>query len=111
MKKHILLFAKKAADNFQELHDQFSAAAKEFKGQVLFVYVDTDVEDNGRIVEFFGIAEGEIPAARLIDLTGDDMTKYKPETADLTTEALKEFVTAVLDGKQKVMNPSIYLSR
>lgn len=107
MKKHILLFAKKTAEDFQELHDQFAAAAKEFKGQVLFVYVNSEVEDNGRIVEFFGIAEAEIPAVRLIDLTGDDMTKYKPDTTHLTIEALKEFVTAVLEGKQKVINPSI----
>lgn len=102
MKKHVLLFAGKKADEFQGIHDGFSAAAKEFKGKVLFVLVDSDVEDNSRISEFFGIDAKEIPTVRLINLAEDDMTKYKPETKELTTENIKTFVSDVLDGKLKV---------
>lgn len=102
MKKHVLLFAGKKADEFQDIHDGFSAAAKEFKGKVLFVLVDSDVEDNSRISEFFGIDAKEIPTVRLINLAEDDMTKYKPETKELTTENIKTFVSDVLDGKLKV---------
>ena len=78
-------------------------AAKEFRGKVLFVLVDTDVEDNSRISEFFGIDAKEIPTVRLINLAEDDMTKYKPETKELTTENVKAFVSSVLEGKLKVM--------
>ena len=102
MKKHVLLFASKKADEFQGIHDGFSAAAKEFKGKVLFVLVDSDIEDNSRISEFFGIDAKEIPTVRLINLAEDDMTKYKPETKELTSENVKAFVSDVLDGKLKV---------
>ena len=110
MKKHVLLFASKKADEFQGIHDGFSAAAKEFKGKVLFVLVDSDVEDNSRISEFFGIDAKEIPTVRLINLAEDDMTKYKPETTELTSENVKAFVNAVLDGKLKVTMYFTYLS-
>lgn len=102
MKKHILLFASKKSDVFQGIHDSFSAAAKDFKGKVLFVLVDSDVEDNSRISEFFGIDAKEIPTVRLINLEADDMTKYKPQTTELTTDNVKAFVRDVLDGKLKV---------
>lgn len=97
-----MLFASKKADEFKGIHDGFSAAAKDFKGQVLFVLVDSDVEDNSRISEFFGIDAKEIPTIRLINLADDDMTKYKPETKELTTENVKTFVNDVLSGKLKV---------
>ena len=102
MKKHILLFASKKSDVFQGIQDSFSVAAKDFKGKVLFVLVDSDVEDNSRISEFFGIDAKEIPTVRLINLEADDMTKYKPQTTELTTDNVKAFVQDVLDGKLKV---------
>ena len=102
MKKHVLLFASKKADDFKGILDSFSAAAKEYKGKVLFVLVDSDIEDNSRISEFFGIDAKEIPTVRLINLAADDMTKYKPETPELTTENVKDFVQKVLDGTLKV---------
>lgn len=101
VKKHVLLFASKKQGEFQVIHESFSAAAKEFKGNVLFVLVDTDVEDNSRISEFFGIDAKEIPTVRLINLAEDDMTKYKPQTTELTTDSVKAFVQDVLDGKLK----------
>ena len=107
MKKHVLLFASKKADAFQDIHDSFSTVAKDFKGKVLFVLVDSDVEDNSRISEFFGIEAKEIPTVRLINLADDDMTKYKPKTTELTVENVRNFVQDVLDGKLKVSFKSV----
>ena len=92
----------KTAEDFKEKHAAFNDAAKEFKGKVLFVYVNSEVEDNGRIVEFFGIGKDELPAVRLINLAQDDMKKFKPESPELTTENIKTFVSSFLDGKLKV---------
>merc|ERR1712136_437255 len=61
---------------------------------------DTDEDDHQRILEFFGMKKEELPAMRLIHLE-DDMTKYKPSTADLTSEAMKSFVSDYLEGKVK----------
>ena len=69
--------------------------------KVLFIYLDTSDEDNARILEFFGLKPEECPAVRLITL-GEDMTKYKPDTDDLSTEAIRTFVQGFKDGKLKV---------
>ena len=69
--------------------------------QVLFIYIDIKVEENERILEFFGLKAEECPAVRLIQLE-EDMTKFKPESNELSTEVLKSFVSGVLDGKIRV---------
>ncbi|EDO36830.1 predicted protein, partial [Nematostella vectensis] len=101
VKHHILLFTNKTSDGFKATHEAFTGGAKDFKGKVLFVYVNTEVEDNQRIVEFFGIQSSELPTIRLINLADDDMTKYKPTAAEITSENVKEFVQAFLDKKLK----------
>jgi len=100
VKNHLLLFVSSTSDDFQAKLDEYRAAAGDFKGKVLFIYIDTDDEDNLRILEFFGLKAEECPTVRFISL-GEDMTKFKPETGDLTTDAIKSFVNSVLDGKIK----------
>lgn len=68
---------------------------------MLFVTIDTDIEDHERIMEFFGLQKGETPEMRLIKLE-EEMTKFKPENKELTSDNIREFVQKVLDGKLKV---------
>ena len=68
---------------------------------MLFVLIDGGAESNSRILEYFGLSDGEMPTVRLITLDGD-MKKYKPTVAELTTETLTQFVTDFQDGKLKV---------
>eukprot|EP00118_Oscarella_pearsei_P028701 m.2728 g.2728 ORF g.2728 m.2728 type:complete len:521 (+) comp8864_c0_seq1:1668-3230(+) len=100
IKTHILMFAKKSADDYDKLAEEFSKSAKGFKGKVLFVSVDTDVEDNKRILEFFGMKDADVPGVRLIHL-GDDMKKFKPETDELTEESFTALAQGYLDGTLK----------
>merc|ERR1711953_822745 len=72
--------------------------AKSSKGKMLFVTINTDEEDHKRILEFFGIAESELPTYRAIKL-GEDMAKYKP--ADDAFENAEQFVSDFLEGKLK----------
>jgi len=53
-------------------------------------------------LEFFGLKKEECPAVRLITLE-EEMTKYKPESDDLTADKIKEFCNKFLEGKIKVM--------
>lgn len=67
---------------------------------MLFVTIDTDVEDHERIMEFFGLKKTEKPVMRLIKLE-EEMAKFKPETNDITADNIRDFVNKVLDGKLK----------
>ncbi|XP_045212696.2 protein disulfide-isomerase-like, partial [Mercenaria mercenaria] len=99
VKTHLLLFTDNV-DKESENMKSYKEAATDFKGKVLFIYINTGDEDNARILEFFGLKKEETPAVRLIKLE-EDMTKFKPETNDLTADALKSFVNGVLDGTIK----------
>merc|ERR1712038_569596 len=97
IKKHSLLFAAKSASDFNDNLEAFTASAKANRGKVLYVHIDCDKSDNGRILEFFGLKEEECPDVRIIEM-GKFMQKYKPPTEDLTEEAFSAFVAGVLDG-------------
>ena len=50
---------------------------------MLFVLVDCDVEDNKRVMEFFGITEENCPDMRVINME-KNMAKFAPEKSDLS---------------------------
>uniref|UniRef100_A0A672QXK0 Protein disulfide-isomerase n=1 Tax=Sinocyclocheilus grahami TaxID=75366 RepID=A0A672QXK0_SINGR len=100
IKSHILMFVPKTATDFQDKMDQFKKAAEGFKGKILFIFIDSDVDDNQRILEFFGLKKEECPTIRLITLE-EEMTKYKPETSEITAENIIAFCTDFTEGKLK----------
>lgn len=100
IKSHLLVFLSKEAGHYDTHLEACKGAAKGFKGQVLFVTINTDEEDHSRILEFFGMKKEEVPGLRIIKLE-EDMAKYKPETYDLSESALVSFVQSYLDGKLK----------
>jgi len=96
----LLIFMSKEAENFNEVNDSVRELAKGYKGKLLFVFVNTDVEENSRITEFFGLGKDDYPAVRLISLA-DQLVKYKPDVSELNPEKLKIFIDAYLAGKLK----------
>merc|ERR1711881_672544 len=97
IKKHILLFSARSASDFDTIHADFTASSKGFRGKVLFVFIDCDKADNGRILEFFGLKEEDCPSARMIEM-GKSMQKFKPESDSLSESDITGFVSGVLDG-------------
>merc|ERR1712096_11614 len=93
VKSHLLLFVPAKHEKHEEIIEEARKVAKDFKGEILFVTIDTDVKDNSRVTEFFGIEDTEIPTFRLTATTPNDMLKYMPENKDLTEENLRGFIT------------------
>lgn len=100
IKAHNLLFISKKSSEAEAALKAFRDAAADFRHRVLFVTIDTDVEDHERIMEFFGLKKENVPELRLIRLE-EEMSKYKPAERDLTEESIKTFVQGVLDGTIK----------
>ncbi|CAF0741685.1 unnamed protein product [Adineta steineri] len=100
IKVHMLFFGSKKSDDFEKHHGEFSTAAKAFRGKSLFVVVDSDDHENERVFEFFGLKTADVPAVRLISLQ-DEMSKFKPESSEITSSGLTKFVESFFDGKLK----------
>lgn len=98
IQQHILIFIGKSDESYEATRTEFAAAAKGHKGTTLFVLVDADVDDNGRVLEFFGLTQEQCPQVRIIQM-GDSMSKFKPETDDLTADAFNAFIKGVEGGK------------
>jgi len=101
IKSHNLLFASKSSDAYEKLYEAHKDAAKKFKGKVLFISINVDIEDNLRILEYFGLKKEDTPTIRIIKMTDDDMKKYKPEFKEITLDKLAKFTQDYLDKKLK----------
>lgn len=108
IKFHNLLFISKKSSDYESVVEGFRKVAKEFRNKVLFVTINTDIEDHERIMDFFGLKIEDAPGMRLIKLE-EDMVKYRPEVSDITEESVRNFVQGVIDGKIKVGFPQIFL--
>merc|ERR1712176_208489 len=97
LKQHNLLFAAKSSADFDTIIAAYTESAKEFKGKLLFVLVDCDVEDNKRVMECFGITDDDCPSMRVINME-KNMAKYAPTTDGMTVADITGFVNGVLDG-------------
>lgn len=100
IKVHVLLFSSKKSSDAEKTREEFKTAASKFRGKTLFVSVDSDDEENERVLEFFGLKTSDVPAVRLITLK-DEMSKFKPESNEISSTVLISFVQSFFDGLLK----------
>ncbi|OWK11414.1 PDIA2, partial [Cervus elaphus hippelaphus] len=96
---HLLLFINQTLDAHRELLAGFREAASPFRGQVLFVVVDVNA-DNDHVLQYFGLEAREAPTLRFINV--ETTKKYAPEPGALVTAAaVTDFCRVVLSGGVK----------
>jgi len=100
IKSHLLLFVSAKSDAYAGQVEVAKTIAKENKGELLFVTINTDEDDHKRIMEFFGLEESELPSMRIIKLE-EDMSKYKPESTELSEDNIRSFVESYKKGELK----------
>lgn len=101
IKTHVLLFLAKSDEGFEALVQEHRDAAADYKGEMIFLYVDAEDENHERILDYFGIATDALPQVRLIDMNNNDMKKYRPEVDDVTAANLREFCDGFKAGTLK----------
>ncbi|XP_055506942.1 protein disulfide-isomerase A2-like [Leucoraja erinacea] len=93
---HILMFINKTVEEQSLLLEQFREAAAFFRGQVLFIYVDMD-RDNDHVLDYFSVTREDAPTIRLINISG--MKKYKFPFDEITASNVQSFCQHCLDGQ------------
>ncbi|VVA23763.1 PREDICTED: disulfide [Prunus dulcis] len=97
IKKQLLLFA--TSKDSEKVLPDFQAAAKLFKGKLIFVYVQTDNEDIGKPVsDYFGITSD---APTVLGYTGNDDSRKFVHEGEVTLANLKAFGQDFIEDKLK----------
>ncbi|KAJ7305830.1 hypothetical protein JRQ81_010196 [Phrynocephalus forsythii] len=96
---HIVLFMPKSSNVFIEAYENYSSVAPEFRGKIMFIFVDTDETRNGRVIEYFRVTVAEIPAVQILNLTND--ARFKMPAEEVTPENIRSFCQNYLEGKAK----------
>merc|ERR1712117_322339 len=92
IKSHILFFMSKKADDYEANHEVIQGLAEKHRHKIQFVVIDTDEDDNRRVVEFLGLKEEAMPTMRIIQMKETDIIKYKPESTAIEEENIRGFI-------------------
>ena len=76
---------------------RYNKAVKPYKGKVLFIMVDIDVEDNVNVLEYFGGKIADVPIIKILA----ERNKYTSVAEELTVDTISSFVQSFLDGRLK----------
>ncbi|KAF5901391.1 protein disulfide-isomerase-like, partial [Clarias magur] len=99
VQNHLVLFIHKAKGGFKQIYRAFKSTAKEYRGKVLFVLIDTGESRNGRILEYFRVRREESPLIRMVNLT--DNLQYHLPSDQLDRETINDFCQSYFQGKAK----------
>uniref|UniRef100_A0A6Q2ZH17 protein disulfide-isomerase n=1 Tax=Esox lucius TaxID=8010 RepID=A0A6Q2ZH17_ESOLU len=94
---HMLLFINSTMEEQNILLTEFSAVAKDFKGQVLFITIDV-MGQVDHVLKYFGLSVSDVPAVRIINT---DTVKKFNLIGQITAATLQTFCQGVLDGTVK----------
>ncbi|VDN50674.1 unnamed protein product [Dracunculus medinensis] len=94
-----VLIESKKSDDYDDHIDEFNKAAKSFKKEVKFVFIDTDIEENWQVIEYLGIIAEEIPTILFIKIQ-NGLIKYKFSWNEITKANIVSFTESCLNGNE-----------
>lgn len=97
---YLLLFLSASSEDFAAKTYIAQEIAEKYKGEMLFVTINTDEEDYKIIMEFAGMEESELPSMRIIRVE-EDIYKYRPESTELSDANIRSFIKQYLAGSLK----------
>ena len=102
--KYLILFDVSESGDSMKV---FREVAPKVHSQIQCVFIETDIEENKQIVDFFRISDHQVPQILLITLDGD-MEKYQM-FGDITKENIYNFIAGFEAGKleQHLMSEEI----
>jgi len=98
VKVHFLLFVDAEDESAEGLISEFTASAKDNRQRALHITVSPE-ED--RVMSYFDITEGDLPAAVLVDMPDGGAMKKFMLKEELTTENFAAHITAFESGELK----------
>jgi thiol-disulfide isomerase/thioredoxin len=92
-KKPALFLFRAPGDATSDFSQAFEKASQSLKGEILFVVSGVTEGIQGRLAEFIGVDESQIPTLRLLD-PSENMKKYKfpLDISKLSVENIKAFL-------------------
>nr|XP_006125982.2 endoplasmic reticulum resident protein 27 [Pelodiscus sinensis] len=101
---HLLLFTDKSSQEHTERMHRYREAAELFRGQILFILVDSNVKGNGRVMSFFNLKKSQLPALAIFH-TPDEKQDVLP-LDEVSVEHVRDFCNGFLERKQMKEDPS-----
>ncbi|XP_074840061.1 endoplasmic reticulum resident protein 27 [Carettochelys insculpta] len=96
---HLLLITDKTSQEHTGRMRRYQEAAKLFRGQILFVLVDSNVKGNERVMSFFGLKKSQLPALAIFHVP-DEEQDVMP-LSEVSVERVQDFCKGFLERKQK----------
>ncbi|KAM4021701.1 endoplasmic reticulum resident protein 27 [Anomaloglossus baeobatrachus] len=93
---HLIFFTHKDVKEQEEIIRELREAAKELRGQVLFVKMDVNTKSNQKIMSFFKLKKSDLPLISIYDTESNRKQIMKSD--EITAESVKTFCLDFLSG-------------
>ncbi|XP_056381046.1 endoplasmic reticulum resident protein 27 [Hyla sarda] len=93
---HLLFFTHKDVEGQETIMKELREAAKDLRGQVLFVKMDVSMRSNQKIMAFFKLQKSDLPLISIYDT--EKNRKHIMKSSEITAEVVKKFCIDFLSG-------------
>ncbi|XP_009321252.1 PREDICTED: endoplasmic reticulum resident protein 27 [Pygoscelis adeliae] len=96
---HLLLITDKMSPKHPKRMRKYRAAAELFKGKILFILVDSNLNSNERLVSFFKLKKSQLPALAIFHTPDEEQDVLTLD--EVSVERVQDFCNRFLQRMQK----------